>query len=57
MSKKIIDPTRVTTNIAEVGFVLSIAFFIRIMVTLARKDDESASIAASMEDIYEWLIG
>lgn len=51
MSKKIIDPTRVITNIAEVGFVLSIAIFIRIVVALIRNDDDIASIAASMEDI------
>jgi hypothetical protein len=51
MSKKIIDPTRVTTNIAEVGFVLSIAFFIRIVVTLMKNDDNRARFAASMENI------
>ena len=48
MSRKIIDPTRVITIMAEVGFVLSIAFFIRIVVTLIINDDDRASIAASI---------
>ena len=48
ISKKISDPTKVTTSIAEVGFVLSIAFFIRIVVTPARSDDDRASIAANI---------
>ena len=48
ISKKISDPTKVITSIAEVGFVLSIAFFIRIVVIPARNDDVRASIAASI---------
>jgi hypothetical protein len=50
MSKKIIDPTRVTASMAEVGLVLSIAFFINIVVTLIRNDEDKASTAAGMQD-------
>ena len=38
---------------AEVAFVLSIAFFIRIVVTLIRKDVIIARVAASMGSFVE----
>ena len=59
-------PTRVTINMAEVALVLSIAFFIRIVVTLMRKDVIIARIAAGTRyasdvevycvDWVEWVI-
>ena len=49
-SKKIVDPTRVITSMAEVGFVLSMAFFIKIVVTPIRNDDDRARVAASIKE-------
>jgi hypothetical protein len=46
MSKKIMVPTNVTINMADVAFVLSIAFFIKMVVTLMRKEVIIARIAA-----------
>ena len=42
-------PTRVTINMADVAFVLSIAFFIRIVVIPMRKDVITARVAAGTE--------
>ena len=46
MTRKIKVDTRVTTSIADVGFVRSIPFFIMMVVMLIRKDDRSASVNA-----------
>jgi len=35
---------------AEVGFVLSMAFFIKIVVTPIRKDEDRARVAASIKE-------
>ena len=51
MSRKITDPRKVITIMAEAGLVRIINFFIKIVDTLIRNDEDSASIAASIEDI------
>jgi hypothetical protein len=40
----------VTAIMAEAGLVRTINFFIKIVVTLIRNDEDIASIAASMEN-------